>query len=573
MLAFVACAAIATAGCGSKNGMTNGGGGATTKQGGELTILSQGDVTSLDPGRWYYAYDYQALAQPTQRALYGFEPARTTPSPDLAAGMPRSSGDGRTVTIKIKPNIAYSPPLQQRTVSSDDVKYAIERTFLESVRNAYAPTYFGAIEGVEAYRSGAAQEVTGIQTPDDTTLVLRLRRPVGVISNAQALALPATVPVPQDYAQQYDKGADSTYGEHQVFTGPYMIANDAKGKITGYEAGTRLQLVRNPSWKRATDHRPARFDKLTLLAGNGVESASSRVLSGRRLAGGDYAAPPIDVLRSALSTRREQVVAVPSQGIRFVALNTTVEPFDNTNVRRAVAAAIDREALQTTRGGPQLGTIATHVLPPSIPGFAEGGGAAGTVDVMRNPRGDLALARSYMRKAGYAGGRYRGPRLLLVGDDEPPGSATASAVQRQLERLGFRFDARHVPRSESFNRYCGVPRTRVAICPNGFWGKDFFDAQGLLDPILDGERIRTIGNVNWSHVNDAELNAGFDIAAAEIDPVKRAAAYGEIDRTVSSRAFVVPWLWDNQVAFASADVRGVASRFTASWDLSYMALR
>ena len=118
-----------------------------------------------------------------------------------------------------------------------------------------------------------------------------------------------------------------------------------------------------------------------------------------------------------------------------------------------------------------------------------------------------------------------------------------------------------------------MPQTKVAICPNGFWGKDFFDAQGLLDPVFDGERIRSIGNVNWAHVDDAELNAGFDIAAAEIDPQKRAGLYAEIDRTVSGRAFVIPWLWDNQVAFASQDVTGVVSRFTASWDMSYMALR
>ncbi|MDX6679562.1 MAG: peptide/nickel transport system substrate-binding protein [Solirubrobacteraceae bacterium] len=570
---LLVCAALAASGCANKNGLTNSGGGSVAKTGGELTVLSLGDVTSLDPGAWYYAYDYQALAQPTQRALYGFRPADTTPSPDLAAGMPQSSGDGRTVTIKIKPNIYYSPPLQQRTVTSDDVKYAIERTFLPAVRNGYAPTYYGEIEGVADFRSGAAQDIAGIQTPDDTTLVLRLKRATGVISNAQALALPGTVPVPKDYAQKYDGGATSTYGSHQVFTGPYMIANDGKGKVTGYEQGRRLRLVRNPSWDRSTDQRPARLDKLTFSAGNGVESASRRILSGKHLASGDYAAPPVNVLRSALSTRRDQVVVVPSQGVRFIALNTTVKPFNNTNVRRAAAAAIDREALRVTRGGPPLGTIATHFLAPSIPGFAQAGGVAGTADVMRDPRGDLALARRYMRKAGYASGRYSGPPLQMVGDDVAPGLGTAAAVARQLGKLGFRFQERQVPRTESFNTYCGVPRTKVAICPNGFWGKDFFDAQGLLDPVFDGERIRTIGNVNWAHVDDAELNAGFDIAAAEIDPQKRAELYAEIDRTVSGRAFVIPWLWDNQVAFASQDVTGVVNRFTASWDMSYMALR
>jgi peptide/nickel transport system substrate-binding protein len=573
VLALLLVAALATSGCGKKSGLTDRGGDGGPKRGGKLTVLSLGDVTTLDPGAMYYAYDYQALAQPTQRALYGFKPRDATPTPDLAASMPQTSGDGRIVTIKIKPNIRYSPPLQEQTVSSDDVKYAIERTFEPAVRNAYAATYFGAIEGVSGFRSGAAQDIAGIETPDDTTLVLRLARPVGVISTAQALALPGTVPVPQDYAQKYDEGDASSYGEHQVFTGPYMIANDGKGKLTGYEPGRRLRLVRNPSWDPKTDHRPALLDELTFSAGNGLESGSRRILSGERLASGDYAAPPVNVLRSALSTRRDQVVTVPSQGTRFIALNTSVKPFNNTNVRRAVAAAIDREALRTTRGGPPLGSIATHFLAQSIPGFAEAGAAAGTVDTMRKARGDLELARSYMRKAGYAGGRYTGAPLPMVADDVPPGAGTAAAVARQLAKLGFRFEVQSVPRSESFNTYCGVPRTRIAICPNGFWSKDLFDPQGLLQPVFDGERIRSIGNINWAHVDDAELNAGFDIAAAEIDPIKRAELYAEIDRTVTGRAFVVPWLWDNQVAFASSDVQGTVNRFTASWDMSYMALR
>jgi peptide/nickel transport system substrate-binding protein len=573
-LALIASAALAAPGCGGDNGPANKrAGDGAAQRGGVVTVLSLGDVTSLDPGAWYYAFDYQALAQPTQRALYGFEPAATTPSPDLAAAMPRTSADGRTVTIKIKPNIRYSPPLQDRTVTSADVKYAIERTFLPAVRNAYATTYYGAITGAAAFRAGSAQEVSGIQAPDDTTLVLHLQHGVGVISDAEALALPGTVPVPRDYAQRYDAGARSTYGAHQVFTGPYMIANDAKGTLTGYEPGRRLRLVRNPSWEPKTDRRPALLDGMTFVAGNGIDAASRQILGGNGLASGDFAAPPVDALRSAISTRRDQLVSVTSQSTRFIALNTTVKPFDNTNVRRAVAAAIDREALRETRGGSPLGTIATHFLAPGIPGFEGAGGIAGRFDFMRNPRGDLSLARRYMRQAGYPSGRYSGPPLLLVGEDQPPGSSTAAAVQHQLARLGLRFQARSVSRSQSFDALCGVPRARVAVCPNGAWGKDLFDAQGLLEPVFDGERIRSIGNVNWAHVDDPELDAGFDIARSEIDPRKRAAAYAEIDRTVTSRAYVIPWLWDTQIAFASANVRGVVNRFSGSWDMAYMSLK
>ncbi|MEJ7798741.1 MAG: ABC transporter substrate-binding protein [Solirubrobacteraceae bacterium] len=576
-VALIVSVALVASGCGGGNKSSAGAADATDtsgKRGGELTVLSIEDVLTIDPGQAYYAYDYQAVAHPTQRALYAFKPSATRPSPDLAAAMPKTSSDGRTVTVKIKPDIRYSAPLAQRTVKSADVKYAIERTFLPSVQNQYAAAYYGAIVGADAFRSGKAEEISGIQTPDDTTLVLKLENAVGVISNGQSLSLPGTVPVPRDYAQRYDEGSRSTYGAHQVFTGPYMIRNDGKGKITGFKAGRRLELVRNPSWDPKTDHRPAYLDAITFSHGNDIGVASGRILGGKGLASGDFAAPPIDVLRSALSTRRSQLAILPSQGVRFVALNTSIKPFDNADVRRAVAAAIDRDALRRTRGGAQLGSIATHFLPVGLPGFELAGGSAGTFDFMKNPHADLKLARRYMSKAGYAGGSYSGPRLLMVGDDQPPGSTTGEAVRDQLEKLGFELDYRRASPTSALSAACGTRGSRVAICPNGAWGKDFFDAQSMLDPVFNGENLMAgVSGPNLSQVDDPELDAGLEIAAAQTDPRKRAEAYGEIDRTVTGRAYVVPWLWDNQTNLVSDNVKGVVNRFNASWDMAYMSLK
>jgi peptide/nickel transport system substrate-binding protein len=352
-----------------------------------------------------------------------------------------------------------------------------------------------------------------------------------------------------------------------------MVKNDGKGTITGYATGRRLKLVRNPSWDPKTDYRPAYLDTITFLGGNDIDAASRRILGGASLASGDFAAPPVDLLRSALATRRDQLAVVPSRGVRFVALNTTVKPFDEVDVRRAVAAAIDRDALRRTLGDPALGAIATHVLTPQLPAFAEAGGVAGTFDFMKSPRGDLRLAQRYMRRAGYPTGRYRGPALLMVGDDRPPSSTTAVAVRRQLEKLGFAFRYRQASRPAMFADFCGVASARVAVCPNGSSGADFFDPQPLLDPVFNGETAVPLASVNWSQVHDPELDAGFDIAATLTDPEKRTAAYAEIDRTVTGRAYVVPWLWDNQISFASANVRGVVNRFDASWDMTFMSLR
>ncbi len=116
--------------------------------------------------------------------------------------------------------------------------------------------------GVKAYQDGKADEVSGIETPDDQTLVIKTTKPAGVLTSGGALGMPCTVPVPKDYAQKYDEGKQSTYGQHQVFTGPYMIENDGKGKITGYKPSQKLTLVRNPSWDKSTDFKPAYFDRI-----------------------------------------------------------------------------------------------------------------------------------------------------------------------------------------------------------------------------------------------------------------------------------------------------------------------
>ena len=253
VVAALAVLALAVAGCGSSG---------EAQHGGTVQILNTaGGVDSLDPGYWYYQTDTKELGI-TQRQLYGWKPTEDTPTPDLALALPQASDGGKTLTIKLRPGIKYSAPLQNRAVAAADVKYALERCFLPQVGNGYANLYYSDIVGVEAFKSGKAKEISGITAPDDTTLVIKTKRPIGVLTTGGALGEPCSTPVPKDYAAKYDKGKTSTYGEHAVFTGPYMIENDGKGNMTGYEAGKRLTLVRNPNWDKASDYRPAYFDRI-----------------------------------------------------------------------------------------------------------------------------------------------------------------------------------------------------------------------------------------------------------------------------------------------------------------------
>jgi peptide/nickel transport system substrate-binding protein len=537
--------------------------------GGTLTVLdTAGSVDSLDPGYWYYQTDYEELMQTTQRELYTFTPQGVTPVPDLAASLPVSSDGGKTLTIQIRPNIHYSPPLASKTVTSADFKYALERCFLENVgSDNYVSSYYNNIVGAPAGHVTKLPNMAGLQTPNPLTLVIKTTVPVGVLANANALALPCTVPVPQSYAAKFDKGATSSYGMHQVFTGPYMIKGAGTGTVpsTSYSPGKTLLLVRNPSWQRSTDPiHGAYVDAIDINGGFDPNVSAREILNGTDMMSGDSAAPPVAILQAGLTgPQKSQFSIAPSDGNRYISLNTTIPPLNNVWVRRAISAVINRDALRLTRGGATLGTVATHFIPPGMPGFAQAGGTASSFPWTASPTGNVSLAKSYMVKAGYKSGMYTGPALLTIADNTPPASNTAQAIQQELSQIGLKLNFREVPHATMLSKFCEIKAAQVAICPNLGWGKDFYDSQSMIDPVFSAHALGP-ATTNMAQVNNPQLTAQIDKAVQIVDPTQRAAAWGALDKEVTSEAYVVTWLWDNDVAYASKNVHRVTWAFNAN---------
>src|SRR6201989_2521028 len=141
-VAVVAALSLGVAACGSSSNGGNKPSGTgnqagtpppSAKQGGKLTVLWSGDVDHIDCGQTYYQMGY-FICNATQKNLYAYKPDDgTTPVADLADGDPQVSADGKTVTVKIKSGVKYSPPYDSHTVTSADIKYAIERGFFNTV--------------------------------------------------------------------------------------------------------------------------------------------------------------------------------------------------------------------------------------------------------------------------------------------------------------------------------------------------------------------------------------------------------------------------------------------------------
>jgi peptide/nickel transport system substrate-binding protein len=547
---------------------------APAKKGGNITMLASSDVDYIDPGHTYYTFG-EMVTLATNRPLYSFKPDDANkPVPDLAADEAQISADKKTVTIKIRPGVKYAPPVN-RAVTSADVKYAIERFFSVNVGGQYTG-YFSVIDGAPAKPTTGVKPISGIETPDDSTIVFHLKDPTAV-SFVSALVMPITVPVPEEYAKKYDEKNPSTYNTHVAFTGPYMVSNNASGSLTGYKPGKSIALVRNPNWDAKTDYRPANVDSYTIKTNASDANVSARqVIDGQSMLLDTN--PPANILRDLVTKVKDQYLSVPSGGYRYFPLNTEVKPFDNINVRKAVMAGFSREAARKARGGKYIGDIATHWLPPDFPGFDQSGGFKGFPDIdyfnANNENGDKATMAKYFKLAGYKSGKYEGnDQLLMVGANADPGKAQAEVAAAQLQSMGFKVRLRLVPQDAVYTDWCQVPSKKVAMCGGAGWFKDFADPQSMLEPVFKGSLInRQSGNINYSMLNDPKVDAAMNKAAL-LEGDARLQAWADVDKMIIEDAAGIPFIWDKTTLVRSKNVVGVGNPYIALWDLSYTSIK
>jgi peptide/nickel transport system substrate-binding protein len=554
-------------------------------KGGTLTVYSSEDFEHLDPGESYFVQDY-SIDYPTQRPLFSYMPNTSqTVSPDLATEVPTTSNGGitdgdKTVTVHIRQGVHFSPPVD-REVTSADVAYAIERGANPNVANPYFPAYFGSgapapLVGADSTKY-AGGPIPGIQTPNKFTIVFHTTKPSGSFL-VQALSLPLSAPVPESFAGPMDKHAPTTYGsQFLVATGPYMIKSNLKtGQFAGigYQTGKSLTLVRNPNWNPATDYRPAYLNQININIGGDATVIGQQVLKGSDSVQLDT--PAQSVVKLAYQTYPAQITFTQGSGDHYVALDNVHGPFANVNARKAVWAALDREAIVKARGGPLVAAPMTHFIYPGVSGYDQAGGAAGpNVDYNTDVNGNMAVAEKYMKLAGYKSGKYTGNATVqIVGANNGNDPAVIQVVNNAMTSLGFHTHVSEVDQSVMYAKYCGVPKQEIDACPTVGWVRDFADPLTVLYAPFYGPAIVPTNNSNWGQVNNPQINAAMVQAALVTDPTARAQAWANIDKMLVNQAVAAPEEFDNQPNIESKDVAGVNAIWNiGSWDFDFTSLK
>jgi peptide/nickel transport system substrate-binding protein len=424
--------------------------------------------------------------------------------PDLATKLPDVSADGLTWTFTLKKGIHYGPPVQDEVVTSQDFIRAFSR-LAKVGKDAYAPIYFNVIRGFGEYAAGKSDSIAGLEAPDATTLVIRLKEPAGDFGNR--LVMPGTAPIPPlpgnaSAAFGVATGHDDGYGEFLVSTGPYMIEGSdtldftkppkLQPRLSGLSAGHFINLVRNPAWSAATDDlRVGYVDRIELRFPKGDRTSVSKMATTGR-SDLDLSAGPGD---QGLLDLAEKVRADPSLGsvqtagadfVRYLSMNLAVPPFDDLHVRRSINYLIDKRKLLQLRGGGLAGSIAGHTAFDSLEN-----NLLISYNPFRTPNdaGDLSLAKREMSQSKYDRDHdgvcdvaaCRSVRGLA--EDDSPFLEVGREIAKELSAIGIHVRLEALPPGDVYGQ-SSDPTTRTPLQMTAGWGKDFLNASNFFVPLL-----------------------------------------------------------------------------------------
>jgi len=531
------------------------------KKGGTLKLANNDDADSYDPARSYYAWVWNF-----EKSFYVRTLVTNTPKPgkdgvllqpDLAQAMPEISADKLTYTFKLKSGIKFE---DGTPITSKDIKYGVERIFAQDVLSG-GPTYL--VDFLDQgqnypgpYKDKSAEGLKSITTPDDSTIVFKLKEPFGDFP--YLLSMPGAGPVPQ--AQ--DTG--ERYNTKPVSSGPY--------KFQSLEVGKKVVLVRNTNWDPSTDPiRKALPDEIDLTLKLDPNEIDSQLMDGTLdLDTGQVGVQQAAQAKILLDPSLKKNADEPVTGfIRYFAISTKVAPFDNIHCRLAVQYATDKTALQTARGGADAGgDIATNMLPPNILGHED------SLDPFNTKSGkpQIDKAKDELKQCGHPDGF----NTVIAARNKGKEPKSAEALQQALGQVGIKATLDVSDASPYFRSTIGSPSNVLAkkygIMTAG-WGADFPTPYGFLQVLVDGRAIKASGNNNYSEINDPEINSLIDKAKAEPDAQKAADIWAQINSKVMDTATQLPFVYDKALNYRNPRMTNVfVNAYYGMWDFSTLGV-
>jgi peptide/nickel transport system substrate-binding protein len=516
--ALAAVFAIVLTACGGGGGSepsssASGSGSGVTKGGTYRTATEDfGFNSGFDPTGEYLGSAWGLFSDLLVRNLVTYKHIAGVPGdeivPDVASDW-QTSADGLTWTFNLKSGVKFAPPVD-REVTSADFEYAFERINTKSLVAQYGFYYDGVIKGMTGEEK-SPKPVSGIETPDDHTIVFHLEEPTGDL--LYRLAMPATAAIPKEVAGCFTKAGD--YGRYVISSGPYMIKGtdeldisscDTLKPISGFDPDKFIVFVRNTNYDASTDSPEVRENNVNgvvITIDTNTEDIYNKIQAGE-LDGNGYPAgePPAPILRQYLTDPNLKDKLHVDSGDRtwYITMNLLTPPFDDIHVRKAVNYVLDKAALLKAWGGETHGQIATSIEPPTVLPNTK------TYDPYQTPNneGDVEAAKAEMKQSKYdsnGDGKCDASvcdDVLMINRNYPPWTDMTPTLTQNLAEIGINIKMRELDSSTAYTTINTVNKL-IPIAANAGWGKDYADPS-TFGVLFDSSGILCEGAINYSNV-------------------------------------------------------------------------
>jgi peptide/nickel transport system substrate-binding protein len=311
-----------------------------------------------------------------------------------------------------------------------------------------------------------------------------------------------------------EPGSAATNATQPVGTGPY--------KLEAWARGSSVTLARWDAWRAAKDV------KLRRVTFRFINDPAAQIAS--LLSGDVDAFPRVAAARSLKQfegNRRFQVLIGGSRAKTILAMNNKRPPLDDVRVRRAIYAAIDREAVIAGAADGFGVPIGSYYVP----------GAPGYVDLKDVNPHDVAKARALLHQAGVT----LPLELVMKLPPTPYARQGGEVIAAMLDKVGIK---------------AKIENVEWAQWLSGVYGQKAYDLTVIshVEPLDFGNFARP--NYYWGY-ESAEFNALWAKIQATIQPEERNRLMAQAQRLVAEQAVAAYLYQPTWITVANARLKGL----------------
>lgn len=399
----------------------------------------------------------------------------------------RVSDGGKKYTYVLRNDVYWS---DGKKVSAYDFEYSWKRLLDPSTAAEYAYFLFD-VENAKEYNSGQIKDASlvGVKALDDTTLEIRLRKPVVYFPGITTFVV--TFPMRKDIVEKF--GDRWTDPRNIVTNGPFLL------KEWRHEYSVTLAANKGYYGKR-----PGLDEVRFYVIGESTTALTLYETGGLEI----VTIPPLAIPHYK---DNKEYVHHPFLRGNYYGFNVDKPPVNNRKVRQAFSMAIDRGVFPQILKGGEL--PANSWIPEGMQAYNP------NVGIKFDPEG----AKRLMKEAGYPDGKGF-PDITAVFSTNPENLLVAQNLQAQWKKnlgINVKLD------NQEWKVYLKTLQTNPPAIWRLGWGADYPDPDNFMNLFTSDS-----GN-NRTRWKNREYDSLIEAAAMEPDTGRRKKLYDKAQRILT----------------------------------------